>query len=94
MGISRGLRRWGDGVPRVLCALHAVSPRDLWCVLPSGQINVNVPRVLLPCHFRRAGSVCGSRANVCVNVNTTDATTGATALLLPAQNSVCVNVKS
>jgi hypothetical protein len=26
-----------------LCALHVVSPRDLWsCVLPRWQVNVNV----------------------------------------------------
>ena len=64
---SSPLGGWGSpGTPySAPSTLIAVSPQDLWwCVLPSGQINVNVPRVLLPCHFRRAGSVCGSRVNV------------------------------
>jgi hypothetical protein len=35
------------------------------------------------------GSLRGSAIFGLVNVNTTDATTGATALLLPAQNTLC-----
>ena len=31
------------GARDIVCALHGVSPRDRWlCVLPGGQMNVNV----------------------------------------------------
>ena len=35
------------GARDIVCALHGVSPRDRWlCVLPRGQMNVNVTPVV------------------------------------------------